>query len=108
MALWSIGNILIEFVVPCALHIDRRQCSIHSRLSARLRAMNKSHDGTLCTLHSNGGAEALRLRTLVAEARSGFLFQVARGQGRKVACGRGLARAAERQRERVGAVSGPA
>jgi hypothetical protein len=93
MALLPIGNILIELVVPCALHIERRQRSIHSRLSARLRAMNKSYDGTLCTLHSTGAAEILQPHTLAAEAQSGFPFQAARGKRRQVACGRGLARA---------------
>src|SRR3954470_4832400 len=40
-----------------------------------VRAMNTGHDGTLCTLHSNGAAEALRrLHTLVAEAQPGFPF----------------------------------
>ena len=35
-----------------------------------VRAMNTGHDGTLCTLHSNGTAETLRrLHTLVAEAQ---------------------------------------
>jgi type IV secretion system protein VirB11 len=38
-----------------------------------VRAMNTGHDGTLCTLHSNGAAEALRrLHTLVAEAQPSF------------------------------------
>jgi type IV secretion system protein VirB11 len=40
-----------------------------------VRAMNTGHDGTLCTLHSNGAAEALRrLHTLVAEAQPSFSF----------------------------------
>jgi type IV secretion system protein VirB11 len=40
-----------------------------------VRAMNTGHDGTLCTLHSNGAGEALRrLHTLVAEAQPGFPF----------------------------------
>jgi type IV secretion system protein VirB11 len=40
-----------------------------------VRAMNTGHDGTLCTLHSNGAAEALRrLHTLVAEAQPSFPF----------------------------------
>ena len=41
-----------------------------------VRAMNTGHDGTLCTLHSNGAGEALRrLHTLVAEAQPGFPFE---------------------------------
>ena len=37
--------------------------------------MNTGHDGTLCTLHSNGAAEALRrLHTLMAEAQPSFPF----------------------------------
>ena len=40
-----------------------------------VRAMNTGHDGTLCTLHSNGAGEALRrLHTLVAEAQPCFPF----------------------------------
>ena len=40
-----------------------------------VRAMNTGHDGTLCTLHSNGAGEALRrLHTLAAEAQPGFPF----------------------------------
>ena len=35
--------------------------------------MNTGHDGTLCTLHSNGTEETLRrLHTLVAEAQPSF------------------------------------
>ena len=38
-----------------------------------VRAMNTGHDGTLCTLHSNGTEETLRrLHTLVAEAQPSF------------------------------------
>jgi type IV secretion system protein VirB11 len=38
-----------------------------------VRAMNTGHDGTLCTLHSNGAAEAIhRLHTLTAEAQPSF------------------------------------
>jgi type IV secretion system protein TrbB len=41
-----------------------------------VRAMNTGHDGTLCTLHSNGAAEALRrLHMLVAEAQPSFPFE---------------------------------
>ena len=41
-----------------------------------VRAMNTGHDGTLCTLHSNGAAEALRrLHTLVAEGQPSFPFE---------------------------------
>lgn len=63
-----------------------------------VRAMNTGHDGTLCTLHSNGAAEALRrLHTLVAEAQPSFPFAgivaavdvvvqlTGRGPGRKLA-----------------------
>lgn len=63
-----------------------------------LRAMNTGHDGTLCTRHSNGAAEALRrLHTLVAEAQPSFPFEgvtaavdavvqlVGRGEGRRLA-----------------------
>lgn len=47
-----------------------------------VRAMNTGHDGTLCTLHSNGAVEALsRLYTLVAEAQPSFPFA---GIGRAV------------------------
>ncbi len=38
-----------------------------------VRAMNTGHDGTLCTLHSNGAEEAIyRLHTLTAEAQPSF------------------------------------
>jgi type IV secretion system protein TrbB len=38
-----------------------------------VRVVNTGHDGTLCTLHSNGAVEALRrLHTLVAEAQPSF------------------------------------
>ena len=38
-----------------------------------VRAMNTGHDGTLCTLHSNGTEETLRrLHTLVVEAQPSF------------------------------------
>src|SRR3954452_24427332 len=63
-----------------------------------VRAMNTGHDGTLCTLHSNGAGEALRrLHTLVAEAQPGCPFGGVvsavdhvlqleeRGQGRRLA-----------------------
>src|SRR4051795_7319132 len=44
-------------------------------LMANSQAMNTGHDGTLCTLHSNGAGEALRrLHTLVAEAQPSFPF----------------------------------
>ena len=47
--------------------------------------MNTGHDGTLCTLHSNGAAEALRrLHTLVAEAQPELPLRPASRSGRRV------------------------
>jgi pilus assembly protein CpaF len=46
-----------------------------------LQALNTGHDGSLCTLHANGPAEALaRLETLVVLAGTGLPLEAARAQ----------------------------